>query len=81
MFISLFRILVKEVYGKISTWEEFYYKNHPAVTVDECHQALRKDIDQLSWVYNENSNKGLKLKSFRAKLNQVSTLYSDWQNL
>ncbi|CAG8493113.1 2474_t:CDS:2 [Funneliformis caledonium] len=34
---------------KISTYEEFYYKSYQDETVEECHQALKKDIDALSW--------------------------------
>ncbi|CAG8603012.1 15651_t:CDS:2, partial [Funneliformis mosseae] len=61
-------------WGKISTYEQYYYTSYPNATIEECHQALAKDIDALSKTYNKNDNKYLKLKSYRDKLNKVSAL-------
>ncbi|CAG8496459.1 7539_t:CDS:2 [Funneliformis caledonium] len=61
-------------WGKISTYEQYYYTSYPNATIEERHQALAKDIDALSKTYNKNDNKYLKLKSFRDKLNKVSAL-------
>ncbi|CAG8663146.1 489_t:CDS:2, partial [Ambispora gerdemannii] len=48
----------------------FYYKLHPNATTDECYDALKKDLDILLPIFDGKSNTGLKLASFRAKLQQ-----------
>ena len=64
-------------WGNILTWEQYYYRSHPSATDDECYQALKDDIDKLYWIYDNNDNEGLKLKSLRDKLKKVSALCAD----
>ncbi|GET65588.1 hypothetical protein RhiirA1_393806 [Rhizophagus irregularis] len=39
-------------------------------TDNECHKALKNDINRITCVYDKNDNKSLKLKFFRNKLKQ-----------